>query len=29
VLLDLNSMPALERVIVETDEPSHFGFERL
>jgi hypothetical protein len=29
VLLDLNSMRALERVIVETDDPSHRGYERL
>jgi hypothetical protein len=29
VLLDLNSMRALERVIVETDDPTRRGFERL
>ena len=29
VLLDLNRMRALERVIVETDDPSHRGYERL
>ena len=29
VLLDLNGMRALERVIVETDDPSRRGYERL